>query len=57
MQVNKMQLNLEKKQMILVGKPSIVKSIGTVKVKVGNTKITSVEQIESLGLIIDSELK
>jgi hypothetical protein len=57
MQVNKMQPNVEKTQMILIGKRLIVKSIGTVTVEVGSTKITSVKQIKSLGLIFDSELK
>jgi len=43
--------------MIIIGKPTVVKSLGTVSVKIGKGTITSVNQIKSLGLIIDSELK
>jgi len=52
-----MQLNVEKTQMILIGSPAVIKSIGSVSVEVGGHVITSVDKIKSLGLIIDSELK
>jgi hypothetical protein len=57
METNKMQLNVEKTQMIVIGTPTVIKSIGNVSVEVGGHTITSVNKIKSLGLIIDSELK
>jgi len=57
MNTNRMQLNVNKTQMILIGKPIIIKSIGNVSIKIGDHTITSVNKVKSLGLIIDSELK
>jgi hypothetical protein len=57
MKVNKMQLNVEKTQMILIGNPGVIKSIGNISIQVGDHTITSVNKIKSLGLTIDSELK
>ena len=57
MEINRLQLNVSKTQMILVGKPALVKQIGPVSVEIGSEKITSVNKVKSLGLIIDSELK
>ena len=42
--------------MIVIGKPSIVKSLGTLSVVIGNTLITSSVKLKILGLIIDSSL-
>jgi len=51
MKINRMQLNVEKTQIIIIGKPGIVKSIGNVTVEIQGNKITSVNKIKSLGLI------
>ncbi len=49
-----MQLNLDKTQIVIVGKPNIVKSLGVLEVEVRNIKIQSTSECKSLGLIIDS---
>ena len=53
---NQLQLNVEKTQMIVIGKPAVVKSLGMVSVLVENTLISSSVKVKSLGLIIDSTL-
>ena len=55
-ETNFLQLNVNKTQMIVIGKPSIVKSLGTLSVVIGNTLITSSVKLKILGLIIDSSL-
>jgi len=56
MDINLMELNLTKTQMVIVGAPRIVKALGTLSVKVKDIVITSTRSIKSLGLLIDDEL-
>jgi len=51
-----MELNIDKTQMVVVGIPRVVRSIGAVTVKVKHIEIKSKNCIKSLGLLIDSEL-
>jgi len=44
MKINRMQLNVEKTQIIIIGNPAIVKSIGNVTVEIRGNKITSVNK-------------
>ena len=56
MESNHLQLNLNKIELVVVGSPNIVKSIGTLNVQVRDIKISCSDNCECLGLIIDSEL-
>jgi len=56
MDSNLMELNIDKTQMVVIGIPRVVRSIGTVTVKVKHIEIKSTNCIKSLGLLIDSEL-
>ena len=56
MKLNFLILNVDKTQMMVIGKPQVVKSLGCINIVIDNTNITFTQKVKSLGLIIDSEL-
>jgi len=56
MNENNLSLNVDKTQFILIGRPHIVKSIGTVTININNAVIHSATSLKCLGLIFDDSL-
>jgi Reverse transcriptase (RNA-dependent DNA polymerase)/Endonuclease-reverse transcriptase len=53
---NKMEINPSKTQLLVVGRPHIVKSLGHISIKIGDVTIHASSSIKILGLLIESSL-
>lgn len=53
---NRMFLNMDKTELLIIGNPKILKSLGEIKINYGNIEIKRVEKLKCLGLILDQHL-
>jgi len=56
MNVNNLELNESKTQMLVVAKPNILKKLGDVSVKINCFPVARVKQLKILGVILDDKL-
>src|SRR3989442_1032916 len=53
---NNIKLNLDKTKFMLIGKPSQVKLLNNIRIKIGQVYISRVESMKILGVFIDENL-